>query len=323
MAETTETTTRETPAAAPGDRRRILVTGGSGLIGRALTADLAAAGYEVVILSRSPEEVTGLPEGARAAGWDGETADGWDEILDGALGLVHLAGASIAGGPWTGSRKRAIRESRVRSSHAVLEAFRRVGDRPSFLLQGSAVGYYGGRGDEVVTEADPPGDDFLADVCIEWEAATAPVEDLGVRRCCLRTGVVFSAAGGALPKMALPFKLFVGGPLGSGRQYVPWIHIDDEVAAIRFLAETQEAAGPFNLTAPNPVTNRELSRELASVLHRPNLFRAPRLALHGVLGEMADMLLEGQRAVPAKLEELGFHFRYRDVRAALAAELGD
>lgn len=302
--------------------KRILITGGSGLIGRALTADLAAAGYEVVVLSRSPERVTGLPDGARAAGWDAETADGWDDLLDGALGLVHLAGEPVAGGPWTARRKRSIRESRVRSSHAVLEAVRRTQSKPRFLLQGSAVGYYGDRGAEVVVEDAPPGEGFLADVAVEWEAATAAVEELGVRRCVLRTGVVLTAEGGALPRMALPFKLFVGGPLGSGRQYVPWIHLDDEVAAIRFLAETAAASGPFNLTAPEPVTNREFSRQLAAVLGRPNLFRAPKLALHAVLGEMATVLLEGQRAVPAALEALGFRFRHRDVRSALQAELG-
>jgi len=297
--------------------RRILIAGGSGSIGRALTADLAAAGYEVVILSRSPERVTGLPTGASAAGWDGETAEGWAHLADGALGVVNLAGESIADGPWTKAKKERILESRLQPTRAVVSAIAEVETKPAFLLQGSAVGFYGDRGSEMVDETAAAGEGFLAETCVRWEAASVPVEELGVRRCLLRTGIVL-AEDGALPKMALPFKMFIGGPLGSGEQYVPWIHLADEVAAIRFLAETEAARGPFNLTAPNPVTNRELSRAIADVLHRPSLLRAPRLALHVALGEMADMLLEGQRAVPAALEALGFRFRFTDVRAAVA-----
>lgn len=297
---------------------RILITGGSGLIGRALTAELAAAGYPVVVLSRSPERVRGLPAGARAAGWDGETAGGWGELVDGALGIVHLAGESIASGPWTAARKRRIRDSRLDSSRAVLAAVTAAAERPRFLLQASGVDYYGPGGAEVVSEEHPAGEGFLAELCVEWEAATAPVEELGVRRCLLRSGIVLAAEGGALPKMALPFKLFVGGPLGSGNQFVPWIHLADEVAAIRFLAETEAARGPFNLCSPEPVTNRELSRQIARRLHRPCLLRAPAFALHAVLGEMAEMLLGGQRAVPAALERLGFRFRFPGLAAALA-----
>lgn len=298
--------------------RRVLVTGGSGLIGRALTAELAGAGYEVVVLSRSPQEVHGLPAGARAERWDGETTEAWGHLADGALGIVHLAGESIADGPWTDARKQRIRDSRVLSSRAVLSALREAEERPRFLLQGSAVGYYGPCGDEVVKEAHPRGDDFLARVCAEWEDATVEAAELGVRRAVLRTGVVLTTEGGALPRMALPFKLFLGGPLGSGRQYVPWIHLRDEVAALRFLAEHPSASGAFNLTAPEPVTNRELSKELGRALGRPSLLRAPAFALHLVLGEMADMLLHGQRAVPAALQQLGFEFAFPRLERALA-----
>lgn len=307
---------------SPTPPRRILIAGGSGLIGRALTADLAASGYEVVILSRSPGQVTALPPGARAAAWDGETATGWAHLADGALGVINLAGESIAGGPWTKAKKKRILESRLQPTRAVVSAMAEVETKPAFLLQGSGIDFYGGRGSEVVDETAVAGESFLSDVCVRWEAASAPVEELGVRRCLLRTGLVLAEDGGALPKMALPFKMFVGGPLGSGEQYVSWIHLADEVTAIRFLAETEAARGPFNLAAPNPVTNRELSQAIADALNRPNLLRAPRLALQVALGDMAEMLLGGQRAVPAALEALGFRFHFTDVRAAVADLLG-
>jgi uncharacterized protein (TIGR01777 family) len=297
---------------------RILITGGSGLIGGALVERLAAEGErEIVVLSRNPERMRGLPAGARAVGWDAETAAGWGELADGALGIVHLAGESVASGRWTDEKKRRIRDSRIASSRAVLAAVEAAAVKPRFLLQGSAVGFYGDRGDEVLTEDRAPGNDFLAGVCTEWEAVTEPVEALGVRRAVLRTGVVLAAEGGALPKMALPFKLGLGGRMGDGRQWMPWIHLADEVGAIRFLIDSEEAMGPFNLTAPRPETNRELSRVLARVLHRPSLFPAPRAALRLALGEMAEMLLASQRAVPGRLEAAGYRFLHPELEPAL------
>lgn len=294
---------------------RVVITGGSGLIGRALCEELVA-GHEVVVLSRRPESVSGLPSGVAVERWDAESAAGWGKLVEGAA-VVHLAGENIGEGRWTAEKKRRIRDSRVRSSRAVAEAIEEAEVKPEVLLQGSAVGYYGHRGDEVVTEEEPPGDDFLARVCVEWEASTAGVEALGVRRAVLRSGVVLSTRGGALPKMALPFRLFAGGPVGNGRQFVPWIHIEDEAGAIRFLLEHGEASGPFNLTAPEPVTNAELSRLLGKVLHRPSLLPAPAFALRLALGEMADMVLQGQRAVPTRLQELGYRFRFAGAEAAL------
>lgn len=300
-----------------------MITGGSGLIGSVLTDELAGAGYEVVVLSRSPERVTGLPSGARAVEWDARSSEGWAHEVQGARAVVNLAGEGIADGRWTEERKRRIRSSRVGATRAVVEAVEAASERPEVLLQGSAVGYYGAReGDERLTEEAEPGDDFLAEVTVEWEAASRPVEELGVRRCLLRTGVVLSTEGGALPKMALPFKLFAGGPAGDGSQWVPWIHLRDEVRAIRFLLETEDARGPFNLTAPEPVTNAELSRALGEVLGRPSLLRAPGFALRLALGEMADVVLEGQRAVPGRLEEAGFAFEFPDVRGALRDLVG-
>ena len=203
----------------------------------------------------------------------------------------------------------------------MLEAVRQAKAKPRALLQGSAVGYYGDTGDAVVSELHPPGNDFLARVCVEWEAATAAVAPMGVRRPVLRTGIVLSDRGGALPRMALPFRMLAGGPLGDGRQWLPWIHEADEVGAIRFLIEREDADGPFNLTAPEPLTSRGFSRALGEVLHRPSFAPAPGLALRLLLGEMADALLHGQRAVPRRLLDLGYAFRYPEALGALRSLL--
>jgi len=289
---------------------RVVITGGSGLIGRALTADLAAAGYEVVIFSRNPERVRDLPLGVRAEAWH-------SQIAQEATIIVNLAGESLAAGRWTAERKRRILESRVTAGEFVSRAVEAARIKPRVVVQASAVGYYGPRGDEEVTEQSASGSGFLAPVCLAWEASTAPVETLGVRRPIIRTGVVLSTKGGALPRLLLPFRLFVGGPLGSGRQWFPWIHLADEVGAIRFLIENESARGPFNLASPRPVTNAAFSTELGEVLGRPSSFRVPGSALRLALGEMATALLDGQRALPRRLIELGYAFRFPDVHSAL------
>lgn len=295
---------------------RVVITGGSGLIGRALARDLAG-GHEVILLSRDPDRVEGLPPGVRAARWDGRTGQGWASLLSGETAIVHLAGESVAQGRWTAAKKRRIRDSRVISGQAVMDALRQAPVKPRVLVQASAVGYYGGRGDEVLPEDAPPGGDFLAAVCQEWEASTAEAESLGVRRAVARTGIVLAPEGGALPAMSLPFKMMIGGRLGDGRQWFPWIHRDDEVGALRFLIEREDARGAFNLTAPHPVTNRELTRTLARVLGRPAVLPVPALALRLAVGEMAGSLLQGQRAVPSRLLELGYTFRWPDLESAL------
>jgi uncharacterized protein len=296
---------------------RVVITGGSGLIGRALARELGGAGHDVVILTRDPGRAGTLPPGARAARWDGRTAQGWVPLLDADTAIVHLAGESVAQGRWTEAKKRRIRDSRVVSGQAVMDAIREAPVKPRVLIQSSAVGYYGGRGDELIPEDTPPGRDFLATVCQEWEASTVEAESLGVRRAVARTGIVLAREGGALPVMSLPFKLMVGGPIGDGRQWFPWIHIEDEFGALRFLLERAEARGAFNLTAPHPVTNRELTRALAQALGRPGLLPAPGFALRIALGEMADSLLQGQRAVPSRLRELGYAFRWPELEPAL------
>ena len=231
--------------------------------------------------------------------------------------IVHLAGDPIAEGRWTDEKKRRIRQSRVESGRRCWRRSARRSPSRGRCSRARRSATTATAGDEVVDESHPPGDDFLARVCVEWEASTAEAAALGVRRPVLRTGIVLSNEGGALPRMALPFRLMAGGPLGSGRQWFPWIHEADEVGAIRFLIERDEADGPFNLTAPEPLTNRDFSRALGGRSMRPSFAPAPGFALRLLLGEMADALLHGQRAVPRRLLELGYVFRYREAAEAL------
>jgi len=296
---------------------RVLITGGSGLIGRALTANLARNGNEVIVLSRRPERIIGLPTGVRAEWWDGHTIEGWSSLADGADAVVNLAGENISAGRWTEEHKRSILESRLNAGRAVVQAIEAAAHKPRVVIQASGVGYYGPQGDEEITEETPPGHDFLARVAIEWEASTAFLEALRVRRVVIRTGVVLSATGGALARILLPFRLFVGGRLGSGRQWFPWIHIADEVGAIRFLIENEIASGPFNLTAPIPLTNAEFSQLLGQRLRRPVLMPTPAFGLRLFFGEMATILLDGQRAIPRRLLQLGFPFQFPGAGSAL------
>jgi len=301
---------------------RVLAPGGTGLIGRALTASLVSDGHEVCVLSRGSRQGVPVGFGVRVTRWDGVSPAGWEAEVASSDVIVNLAGAGLADARWTAERKRLISDSRVRAGEAIVEAIRIAERRPTVLIQASGAGFYGPHGDEVVTEESPAGSDFLARVCVEWEASSAGVEELGVRRAIVRSGLVLSRDGGALPQMALPYRLFGGGPVGSGRQYVPWIHIDDEVAAIRFLIEHAEARGPFNLAAPEAVTNREFGAELGRVLGRPNVVPKPAFAMRLVLGEMATMLLTGQRVAPVRLQQAGFQFRYPTLAEALRAIYG-
>lgn len=301
---------------------RVVITGGTGVIGGGLAREMGEAGHEVVILTRNTAKAGPLPANTRAVQWDGRSGAGWSSLLDRDTAIVHLAGEGIAEGRWTEEKKRRIRDSRVESGRAVLAAIREAKEKPRALLQGSAVGYYGPCGDEIVDESHPPGGDFLGRVCVEWEASTAEAESLGVRRPILRTGIVLTPKGGALPRMAMPFRLGAGGALGDGRQWFPWIHIADEVGAIRFLLEREDASGPFNLTAPHPLTNRDFSRAMGKALHRPSFAFAPAFALRLALGEMAEALLNGQRAVPKRLLEMGYSFKYPEALGALKNLLG-
>jgi len=301
---------------------RVIITGGSGLIGRALATDLARNSHEVIIISRRPDRIIGLPAGVHAERWDGHTAEGWYSLADGADAIVNLAGENISSGRWTDKRKHTILQSRLNAGQAVVEAVKAATRKPRVVIQASGIGYYGHCGNEEITEETPPGHDFLAGLAAEWESSTASLEALGVRRAVIRTGVVLSTEDGALPRMLLPFRFFVGSRLGSGRQWFPWIHIADEVGVIRFLIGNEAACGPFNLSAPIPLTNAEFSHLLGQQLKRPTLMPTPEFALRLLFGEMATALLDGQRAIPKRLLQLGYRFRFPEAGPALRDLLG-
>ena len=295
----------------------ILMTGGTGMIGRALTRSLIDDSHEVTILTRNPSNRAGIPAEAKLVWWDGKTTEGWKESIEQADAVVHLAGESIAEGRWTDERKRKIHDSRVLTGQALVKAIQETDNKPRVLVQSSAIGYYGPHGDEALDENSEPGNDYLAQLCVQWEAATAPVEELGVRRAIARTGIVLSMDGGALPRIVLPFKFFGGGKIGSGKQWWSWIHLVDQVHALRFLLEQEDASGPFNLTAPNPVPNREFASAVGSAMGRPSLLPVPSQALSTLFGEMSTVLLDGQRVMPEHLLELGFTFEYPELSQAL------
>ncbi len=302
---------------------RIIITGGTGMIGSALANNLVGEGHEVIVLSRSPALASGLDPAVRIEGWDAHSAYGWGELADGADAIVNLAGASIAGegflpARWTDERKQAIIESRVNAGKAIVEAIQQAKDKPGVLIQSSAVGYYGTHPNNIeITEDSPGGNDWLAQVCKEWEASTEVVERVGVRRAIIRTGVVLSFESGALQRMALPFQMFAGGPLGNGKQPLPWIHPADEIGAIKYLIKHPDASGPFNLAAPHPLTNGEFSKALGRVMNRPSLIPVPGFAFNMMFGEVATIVLDGQRVLPQRLLDLGYTFQFPKAEAAL------
>lgn len=300
---------------------KIVIAGGTGFLGRPLAAALAADGHTITVLGRSAGDGDRQGDGDRRVRWtpDG-TVGPWVAELDGAGALVNLAGESIAARRWTPGHKQRILDSRVLATRSLVAAIRRVASPPAVFVSGSAVGYYGPRGDEIVAEETPAGTDFLAQVCIKWEAEASQAASSRTRVVCLRTGLPLEQDGGALPPMLPPFKLGAGGPMGSGRQYWPWIHRADWIALVRWAIQTSTVIGPLNATGPQPVTNAAFAKALGRALHRPSFMPAPGFALRMLLGEMADaLLLSGQRAIPVKAERLGFAFKYRTVDEALAA----
>ncbi len=301
---------------------RVIITGGTGLIGRPLAASLVSAQHEVIVLSRDPGRVSGMPAEVKLVRWDAHSAAGWGHLADGAGAIVNLAGENLAEGRWTAAAKRRIRESRINAGQAVVEAVLAASKKPGVVIQSSGVNYYGPHGDEELTPEAPPGHDFLAGVAVDWENSTAAVEAAGVRRAVTRSGVVLARDGIILPRMLLPFRLFVGGPYGNGRQWLSWIHLADEVGAIRFLIENNAAHGAFNLCAPSPLTNRQFVSVLGRVVHRPSWMPVPALAFRLLFGEMATLLLDGQRALPTRLLQLGYTFQYPVAAAALRNLLG-
>jgi uncharacterized protein (TIGR01777 family) len=294
---------------------RVVITGGTGFLGGALVGRLRGDGHAVTVLTRGSS-------GAGAVHWNPETpSTEWMSTLDGADGVINLAGESIAGGRWTPRRKALIRDSRVHSTRAVVTAIRAASRPPAVFISGSAMGIYGSQGDQPLTEDSPPGSDFLATVCVEWEREALAATAL-TRVVLVRTGLALGRSGGALPQIALPFYFFAGGPIGSGRQYMSWIHRDDWVEMVRWALSNPAVSGPLNATAPNPVTNREFAQTLGRVLRRPSFMPTPALPLRLALGEMADaLLLAGQRVLPAVAESVGFTFRYPLLEPALRQSL--
>lgn len=295
----------------------ILMTGGTGLIGSALTRALLADGHTVSILTRSPERAQASLPGARLVKWDGSSAHGWEGLVEDSEVVINLAGESLASGRWSDERKARLSSSRLQAGKALAEAIAQAAQRPRLLIQSSAVGYYGTSQLAELDESSPAGNDFLAHICLEWEASTQAVEAMGVRRAIIRTGVVLSRAGGALPQMVLPFRLMAGGPLGNGKQWVSWIHLNDEVGAIRFLASHPDVSGVYNLTAPNPLTNADFGRILGRTLHRPYWLPAPAFALKLLLGEMSTLVLDGQKVLPRRLLDSGYVFTFSRLEDAL------
>lgn len=300
---------------------RIVIAGGSGFLGSALTDYFATRGHEVVVLTRSPKEST--PKGVREVAWSPDGHPGpWSNEIDGAGAVINLAGAGLAERRWSAKRKAELRNSRVYSTRSVVASFRKAAVKPSVLIQGSAIGYYGVAPEPTFDESCPPGRDILGDMCVAWEAEAHPVSALGVRLVFIRSGIVLAAHGGALQKMATPFKWFVGGPLASGRQVTSWIHLDDWVSLVAWAIDTGTAEGVYNATAPVPVTNEEFAKALGHALHRPSWIPVPAFALRVIVGEFAPIgLVRGQRVIPKRALESGFKFKYPTISEAMPAAI--
>ena len=291
---------------------QVIVAGGTGFLGQALIQRLRGAGHTVAVLTRratpgATDQIAWQPDG---------TAGEWKRALDRADAIVNLAGEGIADSRWSEARKQALRTSRILPTRSLVSAMRTVAHRPPVFVSASGIGYYGDRRTEVVTEHTPAGSDFLAGLCVEWEAEALQASDLA-RVATLRSGLVLHPSGGALGRMLLPFRIGVGGRLGSGTQYLSWIHRDDWTRLVEWILATPAAQGAFNVTSPQPVTNAEFTRALGRALHRPTLLTVPAAALRLAFGELADTLLTGQRAVPERAEQLGFRFQYAGMDDAL------
>jgi uncharacterized protein len=294
---------------------KVLITGATGLIGKALSQALLVEGHEIVVLTRNPGHVKAIAR-TKTFAWQPELEHPPVAAFDGVTAVIHLAGENVAA-RWTPEHKRRIRASRVLGTRNLVLGMQQSVKPPAIFISGSAVGLYGNRGDEQLTEQSAPGNGFLADVCREWEAEIGQAQALGARTVALRTGVVLSRAGGALKTMLPAFQFGAAGKLGNGRQWFPWIHITDIVGLLHHALLHEGVRGPLNATAPNPVTNEEFTKELADVLNRPALIPVPKFALELLFGEMAAVMLASQRVIPAVALQSGYQFRFPWLRAAL------
>jgi uncharacterized protein (TIGR01777 family) len=309
---------------------RIVIAGGTGFLGSPLAEVYAEEGHDVRVLTRSVapgdsrhESGTGVP-GITRVGWNPDGASGpWAPVLDGADALINLAGESIGDKRWTPQRKAHLRDSRILATRSLTAAVGASPAPPAVFLSSSAIGYYGPSGDDRKVEDSPAGNDFLARLCEDWERAAQAAARPGVRLAIIRTGVVLERSGGALPRMLTPFRFFVGGPFGAGRQYLSWIHRLDWVEMVRWIVQTPAASGPINATAPHPVTSRQFAKALGRALRRPALLPVPPFALKLALGEFAGTILTGQRVIPARALALGYHFRYPEVDIAFRGIFGE
>jgi uncharacterized protein (TIGR01777 family) len=297
----------------------VLISGATGFIGKVLCQNLAETGYEIAVLTRNLEKARARFGGrATAAQWDGRTSQGWLELASRASAIINLAGENIGAGRWTEKRKKNIVLSRLNAGMAITEAVRRASVKPKIIIQASAIGYYGPRGDEALDESASAGEGFLADTVRQWEISTQAVKELGVRHVVIRSGLVLGRDGGVLSRFLKPFRLFIGGPLGTGKQWFSWIHERDEIGAIRFLVEREDMSGIFNLVSPEPLTMREFAKALGRVMKRPSWFPVPSFLLKLLFGEMAkETLLSGQRVLPNALLKAGYRFQYPDIESAL------
>ena len=301
---------------------KIVLSGGTGFIGKALLRELTKAGHHVALLTRNPDAVKRLASDVvTVMPWDAQSAGTWIDAVDGADGVINLAGEPVVGKRWSEEQKSLILNSRVEATKVLTSAIGQVKKKPVTLINASAVGYYGDVESGDVTESYPRGKGFLGDTCELWEEAARAAERFGARVVCLRIGIVLEKEGGALSKMIPPFQFFAGGPLGSGRQWLPWIHRDDVVGAILFALEHPELKGPVNTVSPNPVPMKEFCASLGKAMHRPSWAPVPAFVLRILLGEQSGVLLTGVRALPKKLEEAGYPFRYPTLDAALSAIL--
>lgn len=295
---------------------KILVTGATGLIGQRLCRDLLSEGHQIRILSRSPQRVK-IAAGIEAIAWDPLVGPPPDEAWTGVEAVIHLAGEPVAASRWTEAQKRSIRDSRVTGTRNLVGGMKKAAVLPQVLISASAIGFYGNRGEELLDEKSAPGNGFLSQICVDWENEASRARELGARVSQVRIGVVLSQDGGALEKMLLPFKLGLGGRLGSGRQWFPWIHLDDIVGLIKHSLMTSSVTGPINGAAPGIVRNEEFTKVLAESLNRPVFFPVPELALKILMGEMAEVVLASQRVTPKVALESGYQFRYPQLKPAL------